>query len=775
MSSNTYQVVGGTGSNNGITVPISYPYASSGITGQGYAANNFVGSANTGTIDAGSTDFPVSLLLHFDTGFQDSSVNNLTPTLVGSGIGISNTVFEFGNGSASFNVAEVVQAAINYPVVPGGPLDLSEGDFTIEFWVNPTQSGFFALNNILQITSNEGADLSFGISVQSGEPSPITINNVPVDGTYTVPTNTFTAVAFVLHNGVGTVFVNGVAQTPVGTISVANTDTFSIGPFSTASGADNGFIGFMDEVRVTKLALYTANYTPSTVELSPTVEVADNPNAFYNNVQIEIVGVTANAQPYGISTPAGEQVFTVAFPEGTPQNFFDQVTIASACTGSLTFSTSNVAAFIDGPLTLPSSPPTGNLSNWVWFIDPTDASLMFNPAFVTTVTFTNLPSLTLSVTDTTDDTVNLAWVDIANTASAYNVLRNNVFIAQVPNTVFTFEDTGLTANTTYLYEVDGVDGSNNTLYSANANATTEIAPVGQSVQYLAEYNSGPFLTANGDLNVGGNIFTYFEDTLTPCNTFTDVTGITLNPNPIQLTVDGLLPDQIWIPVGQNVRIRMMDTANNLIDDKDNIPGVPYIPGSTGTIFVIDSVFSTDTSNAASANAANWDYKVANGAFALANTLANNLANVVTSVSSLSNNTIVFNSQGATINIGNTINFVNSPFANVSVVANTVNGVDIQVLANAASSGAAANGSVSINGIIIQWAQYAHTVAGEQGPFTDDFPEPFPNACLNVQATTQGGPGAASLVVENKTKSAFTWFTGFGGADSTGQFILAIGF
>jgi Concanavalin A-like lectin/glucanases superfamily len=781
MLTNTYIVT----SNSSLEPGASFPFVSGGSAtsnGGGYAACNFIGSANSGTVTPNTqstTNVAVSLLLHLDTGFQDSSVNNLTPNV--SNVSISNTTFEFGGGSLQFNAPPLSEfgganlASVSYPVTPGGPLDISTGDYTIEFWFNPSPLTEFLPNDYTLLTTNieGGTDFPFvmdmSIAANGATALFVDVDSKQVNAGNSIPFSEFTAIAFVVHNNSGQFFVNGVMSGPAVSLTNRRQDdavAFNVGNGSSIDGI-NALVGFIDELRVTKLALYTANYTPSTVPLSNTVPIPlGNPVSNLNNVQIEVIASTDSGTPWGFTD---EPVFVVSLPVGTPQTFFTSVNVSSAaaCTGTFTFNTST--AFF----TTTDPDAGGDLASWVWSNPSMSSAEFFNPNFLTTVTFTTLPSLTLSVTDTTFDTVNVAWVDIANTASAYNVLRNNVFIAQVPNTVFTFEDTGLTANTTYLYEVDGVDGSNNTLYSATTNATTEIAPVGQSVLYLAEYNSGPFLTANGDLNVGGNIFVYFEDTLTPCNTFTDVTGLTLNPNPIQITVDGLLPNQIWTPVGQNVRIRMMDSANNLLDDKDNIPGVPTFT-DVSQVFVIDSVFSTDTANAASANAANWDYKVANGAFALANTLANNLANVQNSVTSLSSNTVVFQSQAVTINVGNTINFVNSPFANVNMTVNP-NGVDIQIIANAESSGATTNSSVTINGITFQWAFYAHTVAGEQGPFTDDFPVPFANECLSIQMTTQGGPGAAGLVVAGKpTKSAFTWFSAFGGADSTGQFVFAIG-
>jgi hypothetical protein len=295
------------------------------------------------------------------------------------------------------------------------------------------------------------------------------------------------------------------------------------------------------------------------------------------------------------------------------------------------------------------------------------------------------------------------------------------------------------------------------------------------VSFLSAFNGDQFFTANGDVNIGGSVLTLFEDTTTPCNTYTDVTGLVLNPNPLVVNVDGFLDTEIWTPVGSNVRIQVYDAANTLLQDKDNIPGVPFLSQDLTQVFVIDSVFSTDTANAASANAANWLYKIANAAFGFANTNANNISNVSANLTGLSSNTIIVKAGGATINVGNTINFQNTAFANIAVTPFGTDGVNVAIFANATTSGTTSNSSTVINGFIFQWASYTHTASGEAGPFTDDFPVAFPNGCLSVQLTTQGGPGAAGLVVSSFTRSAFTWYTQFAGAGTTGQYLFAIGY
>jgi fibronectin type 3 domain-containing protein len=93
------------------------------------------------------------------------------------------------------------------------------------------------------------------------------------------------------------------------------------------------------------------------------------------------------------------------------------------------------------------------------------------------ITAPNAPT-GLSAAAANATTVNLAWSASTDTGSnptgvvKYNVLRNGVVIAQPTATGYT--DNNRTANTTYSYTVQAVDGANNT--SANSNTATVTTP-----------------------------------------------------------------------------------------------------------------------------------------------------------------------------------------------------------------------------------------------------------------------------------------------------------
>jgi hypothetical protein len=479
----------------------------------------------------------------------------------------------------------------------------------------------------------------------------------------------------------------------------------------------------------------------------------------FNGTDIYAIGVVTGSgyDANGVSSP----VFCIVMPAGTPQNLFTNVTVQLnvACSSPYTFETANATLFSQDPASGPAS------ANWVWTIP--NASLLFVHNDDTIVTIEGLPSpMTLDAEPESDSSIYLTWTDSQNTAVFYNLTRDGTLIQQFANTFFAYTDTGLSAETTYAYEITGVDGSNNAVYQpADASATTEAPPMPVDVSFLSAFNGDQFFTANGDVNIGGTVYTYFEGTLTPCNTYTDVTGTVLNSNPLEIDGNGFL----------DTEIQVYDATGTLLQDKDNIPGVPYVPGSTGTVYVIDSIYSTDTANAASANAANWVYKIANGAYGAANSVANSVIAVSANLANVSSNSVNFYEGANFVANGNTIYFQNTSFANVEVTVNGTNAVNVAFVANNTVSSNTSNSRVTINGITFQWAYYQHTVAGEAGPYVDDFPFSFPNGCLGVQLTTAGGPGAAPLVLSAFTRTAFTWYTGYGGADSTGQYVFAYGY
>ena len=105
----------------------------------------------------------------------------------------------------------------------------------------------------------------------------------------------------------------------------------------------------------------------------------------------------------------------------------------------------------------------------VWFS-------VLDPAVSSDTTPPTIPT-GLSVTGTSLSTVSLTWnasVDTPAGVAVYKVYRNGVPL--ITTAVRTFQDTGLTANTTYSYGVTAIDFANNESQPAMVNATTGTLP-----------------------------------------------------------------------------------------------------------------------------------------------------------------------------------------------------------------------------------------------------------------------------------------------------------
>lgn len=199
----------------------------------------------------------VSLLLHFDGAFTDSSGDDVAVTTTGD-VSISTTTKKFGTGSAYFdgNSDYLVVASDNVA-------QLGAGDFTVEMWAYPlTLNGYTVLTGNFSVFANNEWQIimngSGGLSLFVGG-----------DGfaTFSVPltTNAWQHIALVRHNGDITLYLDGVS----GGTWENSKDFDSPADLWIGRAPENEtnrwFDGYIDEYRITKgVARYTANFTPPT-------------------------------------------------------------------------------------------------------------------------------------------------------------------------------------------------------------------------------------------------------------------------------------------------------------------------------------------------------------------------------------------------------------------------------------------------------------------------------------------------------------------------------
>ena len=274
--------------------------------------------------------------------------------------------------------------------------------------------------------------------------------------------------------------------------------------------------------------------------------------------------------------------------------------------------------------------------------------------------------------------------------------------------------------------------------------------------FLAPGNFGPvgsqFFSSAGLPLANGNVYQYAAGTTTPTATYTDATGTVANPNPISLSPYGRLPNDIRFNQAQLMKLVITDSTNTAIATCDNLKGIDDISGEIFSVSVINSVFSSDTSNAASANAASWAWGEGANAYSQANA-AYSQANAAYAEANVG---ISFYSNNSLIHEGSELNFNNTAVANIAV--STAGGLtNVSIVANGSTSNVVSNGWATTVGVTFQFGQFDCT----NGSTSVSFGETFPNAILGVFVQwAYTAPDAG--YVSSQSTSGFTYVNGNAG-------------
>ena len=108
-----------------------------------------------------------------------------------------------------------------------------------------------------------------------------------------------------------------------------------------------------------------------------------------------------------------------------------------------------------------------------------------------------------------------------------------------------------------------------------------------------------FFDNNGVPLAGGLLYTYAAGTTTPQATFTSVTGVTANANPIVLDSAGRPSSEVWLTSNLTYKFKLQTSLSVDVWTMDNIPGIsgfttttiaalPALPATAS-----DVVFVTD--------------------------------------------------------------------------------------------------------------------------------------------------------------------------------------
>lgn len=200
------------------------------------------------------------LLNYTNAGIADAASQNVLETV--GNAQISTAQSKWGGGSMAFD------GTGDYLTVPDSPAwFLSTGNFTIELWIYFSSTASLSMlvqqglniNNrwILYYSTTTG--MSFDVASAAA-----TIITCQQGSTAGWATNTWYHVAVVRNGNAFNIYRNG-------TSIASATDTDSIpdfaGPLYIGGGAFSGDVslnGYIDDLRITKFARYTANFTPPT-------------------------------------------------------------------------------------------------------------------------------------------------------------------------------------------------------------------------------------------------------------------------------------------------------------------------------------------------------------------------------------------------------------------------------------------------------------------------------------------------------------------------------
>ena len=201
----------------------------------------------------------VSLLLNGNDLTDSSSHNH---TLSNTNITVDTTTKKYGSGSLEFSTSA-------YGTFPHDTsFDIGTGDFTIEAWVYPQNSGTRG------IAHNHPSFTGGGFTFYLNSSSKLVIQNWTVNSTSkksiasttTAPNGTWAHVAYSRSGGTGYLFIDGNLEgTHTDSTNLTNNSAFYIG---VAEGSSYKGIGYIDDLRFTVgVGRYTSSFTPPAAEL----------------------------------------------------------------------------------------------------------------------------------------------------------------------------------------------------------------------------------------------------------------------------------------------------------------------------------------------------------------------------------------------------------------------------------------------------------------------------------------------------------------------------
>ena len=146
------------------------------------------------------------------------------------------------------------------------------GDFTIEFWVNSTDSNALGsgASNIINPLSSTGSGY-WGLMFQNGKlrwNNSYNVANLWEVNATTILAGSFNHIAVVRNSGAFSIYFNGVSQSAASGTFTDTTNYSGDTGVRIGSGNANNFVGTLSDLRIVSSAVYTTNFTPPTAPLT---------------------------------------------------------------------------------------------------------------------------------------------------------------------------------------------------------------------------------------------------------------------------------------------------------------------------------------------------------------------------------------------------------------------------------------------------------------------------------------------------------------------------
>ena len=194
---------------------------------------------------------PALLLNMTNAGILDNAMMNDLETV--GNAQISTSVKKYGTGSMYFDGTD---DRLNMPSSPN--LAFGTGDFTLEMWAYFTSTANFP--TLTDSRANTSSTAGFNLGLSSAKVQLYTTSQLLI-GSSTLSANTWYHIAVTRASGTLKIWLNGTQDATVANSTNWSDQTFIVGATPTPT---NYMTGYIDDLRITKYARYTATFTPST-------------------------------------------------------------------------------------------------------------------------------------------------------------------------------------------------------------------------------------------------------------------------------------------------------------------------------------------------------------------------------------------------------------------------------------------------------------------------------------------------------------------------------